>query len=99
VQIQKQGLFDTQIEKVLPDIENDLRKKKYYLIDSKSAKNIRNKQVSYEVFDESNALRVFKDQTPFTDTLELDPLSPDLALDPETFQFFQPETSPEFLVG
>jgi hypothetical protein len=33
-----------------------LRKKKYLLIDAKSAKNIRNKQVSFKVYDEANSL-------------------------------------------
>ena len=49
-------MFDTQVEKILPEIEHALRKKRFLLIDAKSAKNIRNKQVSYKIFDESNVI-------------------------------------------
>jgi len=36
-------MFDTQVEKILPEIEHQLRKKRFLLIDAKSAKSIRNK--------------------------------------------------------
>lgn len=50
-------MFDIEIEKALPDIEHQLRKKRFLLIDAKSAKNIRNRQVSFKIFDETNCLQ------------------------------------------
>ena len=44
------------IDKVMPEVEHNLRKKRFLLIDAKSAKNIRNKQVSFKVFDETNCI-------------------------------------------
>lgn len=51
-----QDMFDNMIEKVLPEVEHNLRKKRFLLIDSKSAKNIRNKSVSYKIYEEHNCL-------------------------------------------
>lgn len=53
----RQEKFDNEIEKALPDIEHQLRKKRFLLIDAKSAKNIRNRQVSFKIFDETNCLQ------------------------------------------
>ena len=73
---ERQFMFDTQIEKVLPEIEYNLRRKRFLLIDAKSAKNIRNKQVSFKVFDESNSINDYTEpDEPF---VEMDPMSPDL---------------------
>eukprot|EP00347_Sterkiella_histriomuscorum_P001948 403370052 len=52
----RQQLFDQQIDRVLPEVEQSLRKKRFYLIDAKSAKNIRNKQVSFKQYDENNCI-------------------------------------------
>jgi actin-related protein len=46
---------------VLPEIEHQLRKKRFLLIDAKSAKSIRNKQVSFKIYDESNSLNEFNE--------------------------------------
>jgi hypothetical protein len=49
------------------------------LIDAKSAKNIRNKQVSFKVFDESNSLNEFQEGDDSIDTkIEIDPFSTEL---------------------
>lgn len=48
-------------DKVLPDIEHQLRKKRFLLIDAKSAKNIRNKQVKFTVFDETNCINEYNE--------------------------------------
>lgn len=42
-------------------IENDLRARKCSLIDAKSAKNIRNKQVGFKIYDDSNSLTKYAD--------------------------------------
>jgi hypothetical protein len=62
----RQNLFDIQMEKILPEVEHNLRKKRFLLIDAKSAKNIRNKQVSFKVFDETNCINEYSERdTPF----------------------------------
>lgn len=53
----RQEKFDVEVEKALPEIEHQLRKKRFLLIDAKSAKNIRNRQVSFKIFDETNCLQ------------------------------------------
>lgn len=40
---QRQNIFDNELDKYLPEIEHALRKKRFLLIDAKSAKSIRNK--------------------------------------------------------
>ena len=54
-------MFDQQIDRLLPEIEHNLRKKRSLLIDAKSAKNIRNKQVSFKVYDETNSIIEYND--------------------------------------
>jgi len=39
----------------------DLRQKKLHMIDEKSMKNIRNKQVGFKVYDENNSINCFTD--------------------------------------
>lgn len=46
---------------MLPEIEHALRKKRFLLIDAKSAKSIRNKQVSFKVFDENNCINEYNE--------------------------------------
>ena len=50
-----------ELDKCLPEIEHALRKKRFLLIDAKSAKSIRNKQVSFKVFDENNAINEYNE--------------------------------------
>ena len=85
----RQTTFDQAIDKVLPEVEHDLRKKKYLLIDAKSAKNIRNKQVSFKVFDEQNSINEYMEPDESLDELAIDPYSTDLydTFEGEQFQF------------
>lgn len=71
---EKQAVFNQEYEAVIGPIETDLRKKKHLLIDQKSIKSIKNKQVSYKLYDESNALavQVDKDATDYEDR-DIDP--------------------------
>ena len=80
-------MFDTQVEKILPEIEHALRKKRFLLIDAKSAKNIRNKQVSYKIFDESNVMcKNIEPDEPFKSS-EISHMSTDLINSMERFNF------------
>lgn len=45
----------------MSDIINDLKSKKAYLIDDRAIKNIKSKQVSYKLIDESNSITGYKD--------------------------------------
>ena len=90
----RQFLFDTQIEKVLPEIEHQLRKKRFLLIDAKSAKNIRNKQVSFKVYEEGNSINEYNEQGEDTFTIsEQSVMSSELNPNHERFAFVNlPET-------
>ena len=58
---EKQRLFDGYVDSqdFLTKIEHELRKKRFLMIDSKSAKNIRNKQVSFKIFEEGNSVEEY----------------------------------------
>jgi len=94
-EIERQSRFDSEVERVLPEIEHQLRKKRFLLIDAKSAKSIRNKQVSFKIFDETNAINEYnevgEDTFSITEpTIMLNELNPNI----EKFAFInQPETS------
>jgi hypothetical protein len=59
--VERQARFDSELDRALPEIEHALRKKRFLLIDAKSAKSIRNKQVSFKVFDETNAVNEYNE--------------------------------------
>ncbi len=58
---QRQNIFDNELDRYLPEIEHALRKKRFLLIDAKSAKSIRNKQVSFKVYEEGNAVNEYNE--------------------------------------
>ena len=61
---------------MLPEIEHELRRKRFLLIDAKSAKNIRNKQVSFKVFDDTSSINEYNENDePFDHKKELNPLN------------------------
>jgi hypothetical protein len=66
------------VEKALPEIEHSLRKKRFLLIDAKSDKNIRNKQVSFKIFDENNCVSEYNVPDNEFDPNIMDTMSSDL---------------------
>lgn len=94
-EVERQSRFDAEVERVLPEIEHQLRKKRFLLIDAKSAKSIRNKQVSFKIFDETNAINEYnevgEDTFSITEpTIMLNELNPNI----DKFAFInQTETS------
>lgn len=58
----KQEVFDRQLDKVIDQVEAELRKAKYMTLDSKGEKAIRDGKVSYEIFDEENYLSKSKEK-------------------------------------
>jgi actin-related protein len=60
-EVDRQARFDAELDRALPEIEHALRKKRFLLIDAKSAKSIRNKQVSFKVYEEGNAVMEYNE--------------------------------------
>ena len=72
----------------MPEIEHQLRKKRFLLIDAKSAKNIRNKSVGFKVFDENNCFNEYNEVGEDSFLLsESDLLTPEIHPNMDKFAF------------
>jgi len=98
-----QQVFDNEIESILPEVNKDLLDHEYSLIDSKRAQKIKSRNVSYKIFDESNAVQIYPDKRKGSDYEEVDIFSTNLnaVANSEKFTFFRAHSPspPSYIVG